>query len=848
MINFLRKNTIVVVFAFTLLFGFSGNVANAATTPDLGTGETYGVLAGTYTNVAAGTTIDGGIGFTTPPATVPAGIHTSYGPGAPTPAARIDVNTALGALGVQPCTFTFAAGAIDLSTDATHGPVGVYTPGVYCSTGAMDIGGPLTLSGAGTYIFRPTGALTSTAGSVVTLLGASACDVFWTPTAATTLAANTIFAGTVIDDATAITIGANTVWNGRALSLGAGTVTTDTNTITVPTCTATLHVIKTVINDNTGIGVSSDATLHVTTGGIDVAGSPQAGVDVLGTTYVLDPGTYAVSEDALAGYTVTYSGDCDAAGNIILASENDRTCTVTNNDIAPSTITVTKVVINDSGRTKVIADFPLFINGAPVVSGITNTLAPAIYTVTETADPNYTQSFSGDCNALGIVTLNVSEARFCIITNNDIPFPPTSGGGGGYTPPVSTPVTTPAVPPLIDIVKTPSPLALPNGPGAVEYTYTLRNIGTVVVNNITLVGDTCSPIALFSGDTNGNAILDLTEVWVHKCTTTLTETHTNTVVATGWANNISTVDIASATVIVGEPIVAPSIHVIKIPRPLTLPSGGGWATYTEIINNTGTVPLSNVTLTDDKCRPVRYVSGDTNKDSKLDTNERWIYTCRAYLRTTTTNTAIASGTGNGIRVRDIAVATVVVALPVPGVPAAITPVAAPVPAPIVVSPVIIPKLPKTGVVPETRVLPVNIIIPSIAVNAAVQKVGLTADGAMDIPKSYSDAGWYELGTYPGDIGSAVMDGHLNWINNVRGVFADLQKLKPGDKILVKDEKGNIVSFIVRESKLYGASDDAAAIFSSSDGKAHLNLITCDGVWDKKQQQYSKRLVVFADKE
>ena len=85
----------------------------------------------------------------------------------------------------------------------------------------------------------PNGALTSDAGSVVTLTnGASACDVFWTPAQATTLGANTVFAGTDIDDS-GITIGANTSWTGRALAFG-GTITTDTDTITVPmSCGAT---------------------------------------------------------------------------------------------------------------------------------------------------------------------------------------------------------------------------------------------------------------------------------------------------------------------------------------------------------------------------------------------------------------------------------------------------------------------------------------------------------------------------------------------------------------------------------------------------------------------------------
>ncbi len=62
--------------------------------------------------------------------------------------------------------------------------------------------------------------------------GASAADVFWTPTAATTLGAGAAFVGTIIDDA-GITFGAGATLNGRALATG-GTITTAGNAITVP--------------------------------------------------------------------------------------------------------------------------------------------------------------------------------------------------------------------------------------------------------------------------------------------------------------------------------------------------------------------------------------------------------------------------------------------------------------------------------------------------------------------------------------------------------------------------------------------------------------------------------------
>lgn len=149
---------------------------------------------------------------------------------------------------------------------------------------------------------------------------------------------------------------------------------------------------------------------------------------------------------------------------------------------------------------------------------------------------------------------------------------------------------------------------------------------------------------------------------------------------------------------------------------------------------------------------------------------------------------------------------------------------------------------------ESIGVPVNIKIPSIKVDGVIEKVGLKTDGSMDVPKQPLDAAWYELGPRPGEIGSAAIDGHVNWYYGATGVFADLRKVKPGDKITVQDDKGAIISFVVRGSRMYAAAADAVDVFKSSDGKAHLNLITCDGTWDKNAKQYTKRLVVFADKE
>jgi sortase A len=141
-------------------------------------------------------------------------------------------------------------------------------------------------------------------------------------------------------------------------------------------------------------------------------------------------------------------------------------------------------------------------------------------------------------------------------------------------------------------------------------------------------------------------------------------------------------------------------------------------------------------------------------------------------------------------------------------------------------------------------LPIRLRVPAINVNAKIQYVGVTPKGEMEVPNNAVDVGWFDLGPRPGERGSAVIAGHLDRENGEAGVFINLYKLKKGDKLYIEDSKGTPIAFVVRESRTYdpGYADD---VFNSSDS-AHLNLITCDGVWDGVKKSYSKRFVVFAD--
>jgi LPXTG-site transpeptidase (sortase) family protein len=143
--------------------------------------------------------------------------------------------------------------------------------------------------------------------------------------------------------------------------------------------------------------------------------------------------------------------------------------------------------------------------------------------------------------------------------------------------------------------------------------------------------------------------------------------------------------------------------------------------------------------------------------------------------------------------------------------------------------------------------PSRLKIPVINVDTAVYYVGLTSDGTMDIAKDPDKVAWYKFGPSPGEIGSAVIAGHYGWIGDKGSIFNDIHTLIKGDKLSVTDEKGTVIVFVVREIRQYDPESDATTIFKSNDGKSHLNLITCNGVWVNNKQSYSNRLVVFTDR-
>jgi hypothetical protein len=203
------------------------------------------------------------------------------------------------------------------------------------------------------------------------------------------------------------------------LNTGKNIVCTFTNTLK----TSQLNVIKHVINDNGGSKVANNFAIFINGNGVNPTSF--TGVESPGTSVQLSAGSYSVLEGAHDGYSMTLSADCNGSIN----PGETKTCTITNDDIAP-TLTLVKSVVNDNGGTAVASDWILsgtsdnyggFGNYSPVNSEVR---AGTGYTLSEFGGPSGYASEGWKCDGGSLdgnqITLGLDEDVTCTITNNDI--------------------------------------------------------------------------------------------------------------------------------------------------------------------------------------------------------------------------------------------------------------------------------------------------------------------------------------------------------------------------------------------------------------------------------------------
>ena len=142
-------------------------------------------------------------------------------------------------------------------------------------------------------------------------------------------------------------------------------------------------------------------------------------------------------------------------------------------------------------------------------------------------------------------------------------------------------------------------------------------------------------------------------------------------------------------------------------------------------------------------------------------------------------------------------------------------------------------------------VPVTLSIPTLNVNAPVERVGLDAQGNMDVPKDPFNTAWYEPGPRPGQRGNAVVAGHINYRGIGDVVFAQLATMQPGQQILVTGDNGVRHRFVVTSVEIFFTDQAPLERIFGASSTANLNLISCIGDFDPGSASYDRRVVVFS---
>jgi sortase (surface protein transpeptidase) len=140
--------------------------------------------------------------------------------------------------------------------------------------------------------------------------------------------------------------------------------------------------------------------------------------------------------------------------------------------------------------------------------------------------------------------------------------------------------------------------------------------------------------------------------------------------------------------------------------------------------------------------------------------------------------------------------------------------------------------------------PVFLSIPVIGVRTRLIRLGLTAQGTLQVPASTAVAGWYTGSPRPGQTGSAIIAGHIDSYAGP-GVFFRLRLLRPGNRVYVRQADGVLAVFRVYATRSYAKDHFPTQRVYGPAPDPELRLITCGGTFDPATGSYLSNVVVYA---
>lgn len=141
--------------------------------------------------------------------------------------------------------------------------------------------------------------------------------------------------------------------------------------------------------------------------------------------------------------------------------------------------------------------------------------------------------------------------------------------------------------------------------------------------------------------------------------------------------------------------------------------------------------------------------------------------------------------------------------------------------------------------------PRKIMLPDINIDGCIMQVGIDKHGAIAVPNNIHLAGWYTNSPLPGSKGVSIIDGHASGKYNP-GIFKKLEELNRGDQFKIEFGDKTAKTFMVVDVQKLSVEETTKKMYQQIPNvDSQLNLITCTGNYDSRQNQYDKRVLVIS---
>jgi hypothetical protein len=150
------------------------------------------------------------------------------------------------------------------------------------------------------------------------------------------------------------------------------------------------------------------------------------------------------------------------------------------------------------------------------------------------------------------------------------------------------------------------------------------------------------------------------------------------------------------------------------------------------------------------------------------------------------------------------------------------------------------------VAPDRSFRPTALRVPAIDVDAPVVSTRVDAAGALVVPESPREVGWWSGGAAPGaPYGTILLAGHVDSAEEGLGSLVDLSRTPVGATVTVRGDGGSSATYRVVARRSYPKATLPWRDLFRQDVRARLLLVTCGGEFDRRTGHYERNVVVFA---